>query len=411
MKITRLSLTNYKSFSTSANAQEDEVTGLSNFNMIYGYNNSGKSNLLKFIHLIFEPKVSKTEILVEGEKMQSDEEVSFWKGPIINSPFIFHKNNRSKKITFSITLQVTHKEIENSGFTQYAELSEIFSKTRDYATFVFAGEIRKIDDYDTSEIVLTSAKSNSKLIYSLDASKRGVYFESLSKENILKSDSTAFFNLLSFFSNSTLFLDNNRYLTNEPVNKKVKDFSTLTYKNWLYNLSLNPKTNQIFDDLNNFIKKYKIAPPVSNPANATFAEAEKNSPFINFNPEFGLLEDDTIEIMFKRGKERYPLSSFGTGIQQLLYILTALYTSKSRIILIEELELNLSPRYQRELFNILRALIDDGKIDQVFFTTHSKYFNHRSDFSIYEVTISHLGVSKVIKATKAKKNIFFKDLE
>lgn len=411
MKITRLSITNYKSFGTSAIAQEDEITGLTNFNMIYGYNNSGKSNLLKFIHLIFEPKISRTEIKVEGETMQSDEEVSFWKGPIINSPFIFHKNNRAKNITFSVTLKVTHSEIEDSGFTQYAELSELFSNTREYATFVFNGEIRKIDDFATSEIVLTSAKINSKSIYSLDGTKRGVYFESISKENAIKSDATAFFNLLSFFSSSTLFLDNNRYLTSERIDKNVKDFSTLSYKNWLYNLSLNPKTNHIFDELNSFIKKYKIAPPVVDAADATFSEAEKNSPFNNFNPEFGLLEDDSIEIMFKRGKERYPLSSFGTGIQQLLFILTALYTSNSRIVLIEELELNLSPRYQRELFNILRALIDDGKIDQVFFTTHSKYFNHRSDFSIYEVTISHLGVSKVLKATKTKKNIFFKELE
>jgi AAA15 family ATPase/GTPase len=411
MKITRLSITNYKSFSTSANPVEDDITGLKNINMVYGYNNCGKSNLLKFIHLIFQSKVAKKEITVEGQKMETDEEVTFWRGPIINSPFIFHKNNRSNPITFKITLVVTHVEIKDSGFNQYKELSTLFSSTHDYATFFFEGAIRKVDDYDTAEMGLLKASINNKVIYSLDQAKRGVYFESTPKDNKLKSDSTAFLNLLSFFNNATLFLDNNRYLISEPIDKKIESFSALTFKNWLYNLSLSPRRNQIFEQLNSFIKKYKISPNPGNVDDSTFNEVEKNSPFANFNPEFAVLDDDTIEIMFKRGRDRFPLSSFGTGIQQLLYILTALYTSTARIILIEELELNLSPRYQRELFNILIALITDRKIDQVFFTTHSKYFDHRTDFSIYEVIITNQGVSKVRKANKTNKKLFFKTIE
>ncbi len=411
MKITRLSVTNYKSFSTSNNPTDDEITGLSNINMVYGYNNSGKSNLLKFIHQIFQPKIGLKEITVEGQKMKTDEELTFWRGPVTNSPFIFHKNNRNNSIAFAITLRVSHEEIKHSGFTQYKELSELFSATHDYATFFFEGEIRKIDDYDTAEMVLLNAKINNKAIYSLDNSKRGVYFEGAPKNNILKADATAFLNLLSFFNNATLFLDNNRYFINEAIDKRIQNFSAHTFKNWLYNLSLNPRKNQVFDQLNAFIKKYKISPASANPDDAIFSEAEKNSPFSNFNPEFAILENDTIEIMFRRGRDRFPLSSFGTGIQQLLYILTALYTSNARIILIEELELNLSPRYQRELFNILRSLIDDNRIDQVFFTTHSKYFHHRSDFSIYEVTINNQGVSKVVKATKTKKSLFFREIE
>ena len=92
-------------------------------------------------------------------------------------------------------------------------------------------------------------------------------------------------------------------------------------------LHVDKEKAQIFDELNSFIKKYKISPNLGNTADATFNEAEKNSPFANFNPEFAILEGDTIEIMFRRGKDRFPLNSFGTGIQQLLYILTALYTS------------------------------------------------------------------------------------
>jgi AAA15 family ATPase/GTPase len=148
-----------------------------------------------------------------------------------------------------------------------------------------------------------------------------------------------------------------------------------------------------------------------NQQNAAFHEVEKNSPLTNFNPEFSLMVGELIEVMFKIGKERYPLSSFGTGIQQLLFILASLFNSKAKIVLIEELELNLSPRYQSELFKILGALITDGKIDQVFFTTHSSYFDHRTDFGIYEVGVDNTGSTKVKKASKQRKNIFFKKLD
>src|SRR5260221_6830242 len=102
MKITRLSVTNYKSFGSNVNPVDDDIRGLKNINMVYGYNNSGKSNLLKFLHLIFQPKVTSTGIKVEGEgeKLTSDQEFAFWRGPILNSAFIFHKNNREKAITF-----------------------------------------------------------------------------------------------------------------------------------------------------------------------------------------------------------------------------------------------------------------------------------------------------------------------
>ena len=79
--------------------------------------------------------------------------------------------------------------------------------------------------------------------------------------------------------------------------------------------------------------------------------------------------------------------------------------SNSKVVLIEELEMNFSPKYQQELLGILKALMEKGKIDQVFFTTHSKYFSSRSDFSIYEVKMTE-GVSTAVKVTSKRKDFF-----
>lgn len=409
MKISKFTIKNYKSFGSSANPHDDQVNGLSSINMVYGYNNSGKSNLLKFIHLIFQPKITRQGVVVEGQRLETESDISFWRGPITDSPFIFHKNNRDLPIEFEMDIKVTNKEIKDSGFGQYQDLETIFSRTRDFSTFVLKGKIVRLDNFDTAEMMLTECQLNSKNIYKIGNDSRPIYFDGLPVKSNLKGDSIAFSNLLSIFNSAAIFLDNNRYLGNEKLNKELIKLSPTGFKNWLHDLYLSPERYNVFEDLGVFIKKYKISPGRNN--DSVFSDVEKNSPFNNFNPEFAILKGDHIELMFKRGKDRFPLSSFGTGVQQLLYILTTLFYSNSKIVLIEELELNLSPRYQSELFKILWALIEAKKIDQIFFTTHSSYFDHRADFSIYEVSINGSGVSKVTKSTKPQKNIFFKKLD
>jgi len=213
----------------------------------------------------------------------------------------------------------------------------------------------------------------------------------------------AFNNLLSIFNDLICFLDNSRYFGTERITHEPTELNSSSFKNWLYNLYLDPKEYKVFADLVDFIEKNKISAKTSD--EALFKGVEGNSPFTDFNPEFSKSGKGEIEVMLKSGKGRFPLTSFGTGIQQLLYILSRLFMSNSKVVLIEELEMNFSPKYQQELLGILRALIEKGKIDQVFFTTHSKYFGSRSDFSIYEVKMTE-GVSTAAKVTSKRKDFF-----
>ncbi len=419
MLIQSLTLRNFKSFGANANPTDDEITSFSGINMLFGYNNSGKSNLLKFLITLFQSKSSQESYSVEGEGVivKPDDDVYFWKGSISNAQFIFHKNNRNVPIEFEISVKVFHQELKDAGYASYDALAETyFSSTHDYFTLNLTGEIRKIDDFDTAEMVLKSATLNSTSIYSLDGNGRAQYFtetpQSTTKKGkgesaSLMNDGLAFNGLMGIFKDCTLFLDNNRYLATEIManGSETHELSPANYKNWLHKLYLDPRTNGMFEELSQFIRGNKINPIEADEAGFKYVESF-SSPLGAFKPEFARIGDN-IELMFKVGDKRLPLSSFGTGVQQLLYILTTLFTTNAKLILIEELELNLSPRYQSALFKILNALIAEKRISQVFFTTHSKYFRFRNDFSVYEIGLDSTGKSQISKVESARVDTFF----
>lgn len=405
MKIKNLAIRNFKSFANHTNKIEDEVRQLSDFNMLYGYNNSGKSNLLKFLNLIFQPKNDIQRIRVNGEDIQRQSTSAFWKGLIDDSGFLFHKNDRSKPIEFRFLIVVEHNELKK-GFQNFDDLKKDFlSTTHSYATFDISGEIRAVDDFHTSEIILNEVKLNSKKIYAIDANGKVTYFEKpVRAKSPLLNDATAFNQLMAIFDGLICFLDNSRFFNTETVDHQSTKLTSAGFKNWLYHLYLDPTRYKMFSELVNFIRDNKVAAKAGDLD--IFKSVEKNSPFSDFKPEFSMSAKNEIEIMLSVGKDRLPLASFGTGIQQLLYILSQVYMTTSRILLIEELEMNFSPKYQQELLQILRDLITEKKIDQVFFTTHSEHFTVRNDFSIYEITMNG-GVS-TIKKVRSRSKLFFK---
>jgi AAA15 family ATPase/GTPase len=368
MKVKSLKIKNFKSFGSHANDVEDQIRQLSSFNMLYGYNNSGKSNILKFLNLVFQPKTANERIRVEGEKFDRQTVAPFWKGLIDDSGFLFHKNNRSKPIEFNFIIEISHDELRNN-FQGFHDLEKDFlNGTHANATFDISGRIKAVDEFHTSEISLDQVKLNRKLIYSIDHKGNTSYFEKAKREDSpLINDGVAFANLLSVFNNLICFLDNNRFFSVERITHGETELNSSSFKNWLYNLYLDPKQYKIFSELTEFIKKNKVS--IKNTDEGLFKDVEKNSPFGEFNPEFSKSGKDEIEIMLKSGKGRFPLTSFGTGIQQFLFILTKVFMTRSRIVLIEELEMNFSPKYQQELLEIIKKLISQGKIDQLFFTS------------------------------------------
>jgi hypothetical protein len=119
---------------------------------------------------------------------------------------------------------------------------------------------------------------------------------------------------------------------------------------------------------------------------------------------------DQIDIGFARPEGRLPLENLGSGSQQLLLVLGQIFLNDYPIIAIEEPEMNLSPQYQQWLLVALRKLMQDPdiKLNQLFISTHSPYFEFKENF--FDVTMEQ-GVTQVAKLPLEKRNRYFPDTE
>jgi predicted ATP-dependent endonuclease of OLD family len=392
MKIVNLSIVNFRSFGQYQNPVTGEFNALRTINMIYGENNSGKSNALKFIDLIFSRKISReAPIIVDGERLERDEYLgSFWQGLVIDQPFIFHKNDRTQIISFTFSIELQNTDIENSGLEKYALLIAEFPSARTVSTLEFKGQVKNFGDPYSSLFELVEVKMNGLEIYSEPTGGKKSYF---SNGNIhaLVGDVTTFENLIGILNDKLLFLDNDRYYSREIEENNTK-LTTKNFKNWIYKLSLDSVNYKKYEAFLDFVKAQGFG-------------GVAGKIFKNFNPSFSK-KNGEIEIILSNGFDRLPISSLGTGIHQILFVLALIFETKAKIILIEELELNLSPQSQRELLQIFRRLITKGIIDQVIFTTHSPYLRSTTDFSIYQVSMNSVGVS-MIEAKSAVRPSFF----
>ncbi len=104
-----------------------------------------------------------------------------------------------------------------------------------------------------------------------------------------------------------------------------------------------------------------------------------------------LLELDDIElevlhtndkIVVKNGSLRLPLDSYGTGIHELIILAIAVYSEEDSFFLIEEPEIHLHPKLQKEFLNFL---INETN-NHYLITTHSNALITPSE----EVDITHL---------------------
>jgi hypothetical protein len=97
-----------------------------------------------------------------------------------------------------------------------------------------------------------------------------------------------------------------------------------------------------------------------------------------------------VEIMIEKGDKRLPISRIGSGLQQVLFLISNIIYNENKMIGIEEIELNLSPQSQRDVFEMIKALVHGSPklVGQVLVTSHSPYFQNRADVKYYSVDYS-----------------------
>ncbi len=86
------------------------------------------------------------------------------------------------------------------------------------------------------------------------------------------------------------------------------------------------------------------------------------------SPEIGLeVSHKQDEIIVRKGSLRLPLSSFGTGIHELIILAIAVLSQSNALVCIEEPEIHLHPLLQRRFLEFLRTATDNHYV----ITTHS----------------------------------------
>jgi AAA15 family ATPase/GTPase len=386
MRITKIEVENFKSLKNLS------VSNFLNVNMIYGYNNSGKSNLLKFIELVFSTREYKTQLPIENPSLRTESQTkkeNFWDKSILNQPFIFRKEGEKKfDIKFSIYLELD-TEFLSKNVSGYDNLQKDFiGKGVQVVNLRIDGAIEQLGDFNAQQR-LVDVSLGGKTIYESEKNSEPKIFPGAKHSTFREFQS-----LMSLFNDCVILLDNDRYFINEDEKISDDDLSAKNFKNKIFELHLKYLKDEEFKGLNDFLKSFNIES-----ADKVFANNEKSSPFKNFQFEF-IRFNSEIEVMLTNDFGKFPLSSFGTGVQQIIFILSKIFLSNKKIILIEEIELNLSPKYQIELIEFInKGLITNKKISQLFYTTHSPLLCYRTEFRSLQARIDENGVSTIETVT------------
>ena len=375
-----------------------EITKMLSVCIFHGLNNSGKSNILSAIETIFRRKIlaedtTFTEVQEDAEVTKAEEVTkklervgSFWHGRISEFKDNFYLNGK-KDITFSVTVCFDDDELK---FLEkiLKSLDQSLAPGKHRKELTLNGRIKYFDEA-SADMVLERAVFNKKyVVFEVDGDGKKSFFPKL-KEFSTEDRVSYFEKLMGLLADSFALLHSDRYLTSEQMAQESTSEPALTpktFKQWLFKLDLSRSGHEAFEE----IKKMFASKPFS------FGD-------IGFSKE-----GNEIEVMVKEKNVRLPISRLGSGHQQILYIIANLVLNKKKMMGIEELEINLSPTAQKIVFEKLKYHIYKGSdlISQIIITSHSDYFEGRTDVRRYSV--EHNGQETIVKplTTAARKSFF-----
>ncbi len=337
MKITKFYINKFRSL---VNFKVDKLDATTIF---YGENNAGKSNILKALEIIFKRKS-----LFEGNELTLPK--IFYEGFIDDFSYNFYNNEEISKIDFLVEVIIKKSDLDIKN-----TIKSLFKVWPEELKFTFEGIFlsTSLSD-DLAEMQTNEIKVNNVTIYKNDSGSIKMFGSLLKKDNTNASElSEAFAHFLDIFNDCVYIIGKNRYAPpTEFNNNLINEFSTKEFTSSLYSLSLDDKKYKIFDEINSVFNEF---------------------PFSFGKISFARIEDQ-LELMIKKDEIRLPIKYLGSGVEQILFILTSIIYTKRKIVCIEELEQNLSPKLQNLALRKLQTLIDKN-LSQIILSSHSSVFS------------------------------------
>jgi predicted ATP-dependent endonuclease of OLD family len=353
MKINKLHINNFRSLVDFKVDEFDSTT------IFYGENNAGKSNILKILELIFKRKVQYSDNDFTTPK-------NFYEGVVRGFSNNFFNNDEKNIIDFLVEVKLLKCETEVQD-----TINKLFKTWPDELIFSIEGKIlNSPHGEDFAEMQTNKIKVNGISIYEFD-SKTIKFFPTLQKGETKNEGlfSNAFSHLVNPLNDCVYIIGSNRETHPTPFNTEFStSISPSDFKKFLYNLYLNEKKHTVFEEINSIFN---------------------SEPFKYGTLSFSI-HNEELEIMIKNDGVRLPIKHLGSGVEQILFIIACLVSTKSRIICIEELEQNLAPRMQNLALIKIQSMISKN-LDQLILSSHSSVFlNTKLSNAIYYIERKNL---------------------
>ncbi|MBN9387806.1 MAG: AAA family ATPase [Chloroflexi bacterium] len=323
MKFSGIEFTNYRSIGSKG----VKVTPFKQCNLIVGQNNSGKSNVIEVL--------LKISMFININKYtgQSD----------FLGPLDFHKRNPSNNFEFTLQFEADENNPEEA----------IYIQTFDTKIFFLSYII-----YDSG---------NPKLID--NTFEKAINFENYTKfynfsRSILKMEPQNMGSIAEFIASFK-----SRNLQNFKT-KYAKTIQTIIKIPEFRQIKEGQKYNFNGENLIRELQSFQNPPIGKDEDRAKFDKIQNFIRNLLRLPDAALEVSIDLKIILKANDVRLPLESYGTGVHQLVILLTAILSIENSICCIEEPEIHLHPTLQRDFLEFITTQTSNS----FFITTHSPTF-------------------------------------
>jgi len=345
MKINELKVEGFRSL------WDTEIKKFGPVNIIYGDNNSGKSNILAALETAFRvEKLSSLESPVAG----------FYRSGLsdfTDSFSICDDGTTFKTANIYIRIELEKHDLESlPKFWNFISDNKLVGKAHN----VFIGLTFEIEPVFKSNSTksLKKATINKEILFDVTKPVQDRFFPSISNsitdiEVRQKPVEELFLKLINCFT----LIHTDRHISNENLIQAQPQLSSSQFKNWLRNISERRGSDyELFKQIQQYFKEEPFSFGILRP----------------------IVEEPIADILVTSDSGRQlSIERLGTGVQQVLFLLSNLLSAKSKFIGLEEFELNLSPRLQNEALSFIRSKVHtiDGFCDQLFLTSHSMHLS------------------------------------